>query len=79
MGYFVGKGVGYLVGNGVGYLVGKGVGLFVGSSEGDHVGSSVGSSVSNLHMVYAKQLSPEGHSFSDPDGQWSVHLPLASS
>ena len=46
---------------------------------GSIVGESVGASVSGLHVVYAKQLSPDGHSLADPVLHLVVHLSLASS
>lgn len=54
------------------------MGRFVGSSDGGSVGCSVGMSVIALHSVYAKQLSPEGHSFAEPCWHCEVHLLLAS-
>ena len=59
-------------------IVGGGEGFFVGSTDGESVGCSVGVSVMGLHSVYAKQLSPEGHSFAEPCWHCEVHLLLAS-
>ena len=60
-------------------MIGGDVGFLVGSHDGGSVGCSVGISVMGLHSVYAKQLSPEGHSFAAPCWHCEVHLLLASS
>lgn len=62
----------------VGFFVGNGVGYGVGDFDGDFVGDLVGASVMGLHIVYAKQLCPEGHSSAAPLGHCAVHLSLAS-
>jgi hypothetical protein len=58
-------------------LIGEDVGRDVGSNDGGSVGCSVGVSVIGLHSVYAKQLSPEGHSLAEPCWHCVVHLLLA--
>ena len=50
-----------------------------GGNVGFGVGFSVGVSVISLQVVYAKQISPEGHVLLFPDGQGRVHDWEASS
>lgn len=65
-----GRFVGVLVGLLLGSLVGRGV---TGGNVGFGVGCSVGLSVIGKHVVYAKQLSPDGQVLLFPDGHGRVH------
>lgn len=79
VGRSVGSSEGFGVGGSVGLADGDGVGRSVGLVVGNSVGNSVGGSVKGWHIVYAKQLCPDGHSSADPFWHGIVHLSLASS